>query len=291
MGQELARAFPVARETFQEADDLLGAFLSRICWEGPEEELTLTVNTQPALLVHSIAVLRVIGAELGPVTMAAGHSLGEFSAHVAAGTFSFADGLRAVRLRGRLMAGSGETRPGAMAAVLGLDDDVVEQVCAEASREGALMVPANYNAPGQVVISGDAEALDPVSGALKAKGAKRVLPLKVSGAFHSPLMQPALEGLREGLEGIDFSAASYPVVSNVTAEPVHGGEDARALLLRQIISPVRWGASVGRMVAEGVDRFFELGSGSVLCGLNRRNAPDATCISLGSPGDLDKVAR
>lgn len=290
MGRDLADAFPVARETFEEADELLGVSLSRICWEGPEEELTLTRNTQPALLVHSIAVLRVVGGDLGPVHMAGGHSLGEFSAHVAAGTLSFADGLRAVRLRGSLMADSGEARPGAMAAVLGLDDDVVERVCGEASREGALMVPANYNAPGQVVISGDADALGPVSEALKAAGAKRVLPLKVSGAFHSPLMQPALEGLREGLYGIDFSAASFPVVSNVTAEPVSDGEAARELLLRQMTSPVRWGASVARMLADGVDRFFELGSGSVLCGLNRRNAPDATCTSLGSPADLDKVA-
>lgn len=290
MGQDLAGAFPVARETFQEADDLLGMALSRICWEGPEEELTLTRNTQPALLVHSIAVLRVIGEELGPVVMAGGHSLGEFSAHVAAGTLSFADGLRAVRLRGSLMAESGVARPGAMAAVLGLDDDVVERVCSEASTEGAVMVPANYNGPGQVVISGDAGALAPVSEALRAAGAKRVLPLKVSGAFHSPLMQPAREGLREGLYGIDFSAASYPVVSNVTAEPVEGGEAARDLLLRQMTSPVRWGASVARMVAEGVDRFFELGSGSVLCGLNRRNAPDTTCISLGSPANLDRVS-
>lgn len=290
MGQELARAFPVARQTFEEADELLGFTLSRICWEGPEDELTLTRNTQPALLVHSIAVLRVIGSELGPVRMAGGHSLGEFSAHVAAGTLAFADGLRAVRLRGSLMAESGVARPGAMAAVLGLDDEVVERVCREASREGALMVPANYNAPGQVVISGDADALGPVSEALKAAGAKRILPLKVSGAFHSPLMQPALEGLREGLYGIDFSAASYPVVSNVTAEPVEGGEAARELLLRQMTSPVRWGASVARMLADGVDRFFELGSGSVLCGLNRRNAPDATCIALGTPADLDKVA-
>jgi [acyl-carrier-protein] S-malonyltransferase len=289
MGLDLCNAFPVARETFREADDLLGVSLSRLCWEGPEEELTLTRNTQPALLVHSVAVLRVLGDRLGPISMAAGHSLGEFSAHVAAGTLSFADGLRAVRLRGTLMAEAGAARAGAMAAVLGLDDDVVERVCAEVSREGAVVVPANYNAPGQVVISGDAAALAPVSEALKAAGAKRVLPLRVSGAFHSPLMEPALQGLREGLHGIDFSAARFPVVSNVTTQPVAGGEQARELLLRQLTSPVRWGASVAAMAVAGVDRFFELGSGSVLCGLNRRNAPDATCTSLGTPADLDRI--
>jgi [acyl-carrier-protein] S-malonyltransferase len=289
MGLDLCNAFPVARETFQEADDLLGVSLSRLCWEGPEDELTLTRNTQPALLVHSVAVLRVLGDRLGPVAMAAGHSLGEFSAHVAAGTLSFGDGLRAVRLRGTLMAEAGAARAGAMAAVLGLDDDVVERVCAEVSREGAVVVPANYNAPGQVVVSGDAAALAPVSEALKAAGAKRVLPLRVSGAFHSPLMEPALQGLREGLHGIDFSAARFPVMSNVTMEPVAGGEQARELLLRQLTSPVRWGASVAAMAAAGVDRFFELGSGSVLCGLNRRNAPDATCTSLGTPADLERI--
>ena len=289
MGLDLCNAFPVARETFREADDLLGVSLSRLCWEGPEDELTLTRNTQPALLVHSVAVLRVLGDRLGPISMAAGHSLGEFSAHVAAGTLSFADGLRAVRLRGTLMAEAGAARTGAMAAVLGLDDDVVERVCAEVSREGAVVVPANYNAPGQVVVSGDAAALAPVSEALKAAGAKRVLPLRVSGAFHSPLMEPALQGLRKGLSGIDFSAARFPVVSNVTKEPVVGGEQARELLLRQLTSPVRWGASVAAMAAAGVDRFFELGSGSVLCGLNRRNAPDATCTSLGTPADLDRI--
>jgi len=289
MGLDLCNAFPAARDTFQEADDILGISLSRLCWEGPEEELTLTRNTQPALLVHSVAVLRVLEDRLGPIAMAAGHSLGEFSAHVAAGTLSFADGLRAVRLRGTLMADAGAAREGAMAAVLGLDDDVVERVCAEVSRVGAVMVPANYNAPGQVVVSGDAAALAPVSEALKATGAKRVLPLRVSGAFHSPLMEPALEGLREGLRGIDFSAARFPVVSNVTTEPVAEGGQARELLLRQLTSPVRWRASVVAMAAAGVDRFFELGCGSVLCGLNRRNAPDATCTSLGTPGDLDRI--
>lgn len=289
MGRELALAFPAARETFQEADDLLDFALSRLCWEGPEEELTLTRNTQPALLVHSIAVLRVLSAEAGPVAMAAGHSLGEFSAHVAAGTLSFADGLRAVRLRGTLMAEAGEARPGAMAAVLGMDDAEVDRICADLSSGGNVVVPANYNSAGQVVISGDAEAVERAMEALKGAGAKRVLPLKVSGAFHSPLMAPAAEGLAEGLARADFVPPAYPVVSNVTAEPVTVGATARELLLRQLTSPVRWTAGIRTMVEAGVDRFLELGTGSVLCGLNRRNAPEATCAAVGTPADLEKL--
>lgn len=289
MGRELARAFPPARETFQEADDLLGFHLSKLCWEGPEEELTLTRNTQPALLVHSVAVLRVLAREVGPVAMAAGHSLGEFSAHVAAGTITFADGLRSVRLRGTLMADAGAARPGAMAAVLGLPDGEVDRVCSSVSGAGGIVVPANYNAEGQVVVSGDAEAVDRASGALKEAGARKVLPLKVSGAFHSPLMAPAAEGLREELEGTSFSPPAFPVVSNVTARPVSDPDGARGLLLEQLTAPVRWTACVRTMVEAGVDRFLELGSGSVLTGLNRRNAPDATCIAVGTPADLEKV--
>jgi [acyl-carrier-protein] S-malonyltransferase len=289
MGRDLALAFPAARETYQEADDLLEYALSRLCWEGPEEDLTLTRNTQPALLVHSVAVLRVLAGETGPVTMAAGHSLGEFSAHVAAGTFSFAEGLQAVRLRGTLMADAGAGRRGAMAAVLGLDDAEVDRICAEVSSADAMVVPANYNSPGQVVISGDALGVERAMEALRGGGAKRVMPLKVSGAFHSPLMAPAAEGLREGLEGTEFLDPAFPVVSNVTAEPVSGGAQARDLLLRQLTSPVRWSACIRTMLDAGVDRFLELGTGSVLCGLNRRNAPDATCAAVGTPADLEKL--
>lgn len=289
MGRELAEAFPVAAETFQEADDVLSLHLSRVAWDGPEEDLTLTKNAQPALLVHSVAVHRVIGAELGPVAMAAGHSLAEFSAHVAAGTTEFGDAVRAVRVRGELMYASGEERPGTMAALLGLDDEAVEEVCRVVRNNGKICVPANFNAPGQIVISGDVEGVQEAIGLAKEAGARRAVPLTVSGAFHSPLMEPAKAGLRDCLEEINFSDPVFPVVSNVTAEPVEKGDEARDLLVEQLTSPVRWAASVQKMVADGADRFFELGAGSVLCGLNKRNAKGIPCSSLGGPSDFDAL--
>lgn len=288
MGRELARAFPRARETFEEADDALGLKVSRIAWEGPEEELMETRNAQPAILVHSVAVHRVLEDQLDAVALAAGHSLGEFSAHVAAGTLSFPDALRAVRRRGELMHRSGEARPGTMAAILGLDDDAVDEACAAAEAEGeGRCVPANFNSPGQVVISGDVEAVERAMDETRDRGAKRAIRLNVSGAFHSPLMEPAEEGLREELDALDFQDPRIPVVSNVTAEPVTAGDEARDLLVRQLTSPVRWAASVGRMVDGGVDAFVELGPGSVLCGLNRRNARGVDCASVGEPADVE----
>lgn len=289
MGRELAGAFPEAAEIFQEADDALGFHLSRLSWEGPTEELVLTKNAQPALLVHSVAVHRVIGRELGEVVMAAGHSLGEFSAHVAAGTIEFKDALKAVRLRGDLMFASGVERPGTMAAILGLDDTQVEEVCRVVQEEGKICVPANFNSRGQIVISGEVEGVERAMALAKEAGAKRALPLTVSGAFHSPLMESAKSGLRERLEEIKFSDPLYPVVSNVTAGLVHEGGDARELLVEQLTSPVRWAASVEGMVSGGVERFFELGAGSVLCGLNKRNAKGLPCQSLGQPSDFDAL--
>ena len=289
MGRDLALAFPPAAETFEEADDVLGIHLSRLAWEGPEDELVLTKNAQPALLVHSMAVHRVVEEELGPVSMAAGHSLGEFSAHVAAGTLSFRDALEAVRVRGELMFASGLERPGTMAALLGLDDGGVEEVCRIVTEEGKTCVPANFNSQGQVVISGEVEGVERAMTLAKEAGAKRALPLTVSGAFHSPLMEPAKEGLREELEKIKFSDPTYPVVSNVTSEPVSSGSGARDLLVDQLTSPVRWRASVERMVELGAERFFELGPGSVLCGLNRRIARGIPCISMGNPQDFEAM--
>jgi [acyl-carrier-protein] S-malonyltransferase len=287
MGRELAQAFPQAAEVFQEADDVLGFFLSRLAWEGPETELTLTKNAQPALLAHSVAVLRVVGEQLGPISMAAGHSLGEFSAHVAAGSLSFPDALRAVRLRGDLMFASGVLRPGSMAAILGLDDQAVEDLCLRVQEGGRVCVPANFNCPGQVVISGDVEGIKEAIGLAKEEGAKRAVALFVSGAFHSPLMDSAREGLREELKKTNFSDPVYPVISNVTTEPISTGAQARELLVRQITSPVRWAASIEAMVAMGGDRFFEVGAGSVLCGLNRRVARGLPCKALGEPADLE----
>jgi [acyl-carrier-protein] S-malonyltransferase len=288
MGRDLAEAFPIARWTFEEADDALGTALSRICWEGPESELTLTVNAQPALLVHSLAVWRLLEERQGAVTVAAGHSLGEFSAYVAAGTLAFADAVRTVRRRGELMLHSGEERPGTMAAVLGLDDAVVESLCEEATRAGdGVVVPANFNAPGQVVISGDVEAVARAEVALKGAGARRVIPLNVSGAFHSPLMQVAEEGLREQLESLSLRDPAFPVVSNVTAEGVTSAAAARDLLVRQLTSPVRWVASEQAMLGTGVEAFWELGSGSVLTGLMKRVDRDVPSRPLGTVGEID----
>jgi len=287
MGWELSLAFSQARELFEEADEVLGSHLSRLAWQGPEHELTLTKNAQPALLVHSIAVHRVLCEELGPVSMAAGHSLGEFSAHVAAGTLSFPEALKTVRVRGELMFASGVERPGTMAAVLGLDEEGVEEICRAVQEEGKICVPANFNTQSQVVISGEVEGVERAMTLAREAGAKKAVPLTVSGAFHSPLMEPAREGLRDELEKIKFSDPDYPVVSNVTSEPVSKGSQARELLVDQLTSPVRWRASVEQMVEMGAQRFFELGPGSVLCGLNKRNARGVPCVSLGTPSDFD----
>lgn len=287
MGRELTDAFPEARAVFGEADDLLGFSLSRLMFEGPEEELTATVNAQPALLTHSVAALRVLTPRIGPVACAAGHSLGEFSAHVAAGTLSFADALGAVRRRGELMHEAGRARPGAMAAILGLDDAALEEVCAAV--ETGVCVPANFNSGGQVVISGDEAGVERGMELAREAGAKRALPLNVSGAFHSPLMEPAGQGLAAHLEGLEFDDPTYPVYANVTAAPVTTGEEARELLVTQLTSPVRWSATIPAMVEAGVDHFFEVGPGNVLCGLNRRNARGVPCDAVGTPADLEKL--
>ncbi len=285
MARDLADTFSTAAEVLTEANDVLGFDLAGLMAEGPEDELTATRNAQPAILTHSVAVLRLVRERLGPVAMAAGHSLGEFSAHVAAGTLSFRDALEAVRLRGELMFNTGEERPGTMAAVLGLDDDVLEEVCAQV--EDGVCVPANFNSRGQIVISGDVAGVERGMELAEEAGARRVVRLNVSGAFHSPLMAPAAAGLREKLESIEMRDPDYPIVSNVTARAVTTGSEAQDLLVEQLTSPVRWAESVKTMVEAGVDQFFELGPGSVLTGLNRRNAKKLPCASVGEVGDLE----
>ncbi len=276
MGRDLAERFPEARAVFQEADDALGFALTRVMWEGPDEELTLTRNTQPALLTHSAAVWAVLRAQGVEAVCAAGHSLGEFSAYHAAGSLTFADAVRAVRRRGELMHEAGQARPGTMAAVLGLDDEIVEGVCHEASSEGSVVVAANFNAPGQVVVSGDVAAVERVSPMLVAAGAKKVAALNVSGAFHSPLMAPAEAGLTEQLEAAEFGAPAFPVASNVDATPVSDPVEARALLVRQLTSSVRWTQCVRTMLGLGVTRFLEVGTGKVLTGMLKRIDPAAS---------------
>jgi len=290
MGRDLASASDIARRTFEEADDVLGFALSRLCWEGPEAELTATSNAQPAILVHSVAAYRAADGSLGDVGIAAGHSLGEFSAWVAAGALSFADGVRTVRRRGELMYEGGRQRPGTMAALLGLDDADAERVCREASGSDGECVPANYNSPGQIVISGDIAAVERAMALARQAGAKRALQLNVSGAFHSPLMSVAEEGLRAELDAVDMGTPAFPVVSNVTARPVTDPSEARRLLVEQLTSPVRWTDSVRAMVAAGVTSFAEVGPGNVLSGLVKRTEKGVHTRTFGTAAELEALA-
>ncbi len=280
MGRDLYDTFDGARALFEEADDALGVSLSTIMFDGPEETLTDTRNAQPALLLHSIAVLRTIEAEIGTVATVAGHSLGEFTAHVAAGTLTFEAAIRAVRRRGELMSEAGDARPGTMAAVLGLDDEVVRAVCDAV--ESGVCVPANFNSPGQIVISGDEAGV--VEGMRRAEEAEamRVVRLPVSGAFHSPLMEGAALGLADFLADLTFADPAVPVISNVTARPVVRGLDARDLLVEQVTAAVRWSECVRTMIDAGADTFLEIGPGNVLRGLHRRNARGVPCTSVGT---------
>lgn len=289
MGKDLAERFPAARAVFEQADEALGFALSALMWDGPAEELTLTSNAQPALLTHSAAVWAVLKEADLDVVCAGGHSLGEFSAYHAAGSMSFADAVRTVRRRGELMLQGGTARPGTMAAVLGLDDDVVEGVCREASSEDSMVVPANFNTPGQVVVSGDVAAVERVAPMLVSAGAKKVQPLTVSGAFHSPLMQVAQDGLRAQLETVDFAAPAYPVISNVTAHPVSDADEAKSLLVDQLTSPVRWTHAVRTMLQMGAERFLEVGTGKVLIGMLKRidKAAEGRGTALGTADAIE----
>lgn len=288
MGKDLADAFPEARATFEAIDTALGESLSGVMWEGPEERLQLTEHAQPAILAHSAAVLAVAGPRLGTVAGAAGHSLGEYSAYLAAGALSLVEAARLLRMRGELMRDAGERRPGAMAAVLGLATEQVEQACRESSTPGEVAVAANLNAPDQTVISGDPAAVQRAGEACKAAGGKRVIPLKVSGAFHSPLMAPAAGGLRAALAEAHFAEPGFPVVANASAEPVRTALEARRLLAEQLTAPVRWVDCVRRLAALAPGaRFLELGPGAVLGGLLKRILPDPSYTALGTAPELE----
>ena len=290
MGRAWAEAAEEARRTFEEADEVLGFPLSRLCWEGPEEELALTKNTQPALLATSIAIYRSLlpqGLFVEPVAMA-GHSLGEYSALVAADALDFADALRLVRRRGELMQEAVPVGVGAMAAFIGLDDQAVAAVAKEAS-QGEVCSVANYNSPGQTVIAGHKAAVDRAVALAKERGARKATLLAVSAPFHSPLMRPAREGMAAELAKVTFRAPRVPVVANVDAAPVLTGDDARDALVRQIDGPVRWVESVTWMAQNaGVRTFLEIGAGNVLTGLNRRIATGSVCASLSDPEQLAK---
>lgn len=283
MGRALSEASPVCRTTFEEADDALGEPLSRLCFEGPEDRLVLTENTQPAILAVSVAAWRWLESQgLRPSYMA-GHSLGEYSAHVAAGTLSFADALKLVRRRGRYMQDAVPVGTGAMAAILGLDADAVQAACEEAA-DGEVVSPANVNAPGQVVIAGTTAAVARAGERAKARGARRVLPLPVSAPFHCALMRPAEERLAPELRAASTRNPRVPVVANVDAEVKRTAADAVEALVAQVSRPVLWERVVGRLASEGVRTYVEVGPGTVLTGLVRKIDEGATVLNVDQHG-------
>lgn len=288
MGKNLAESFGAARRVFEEADDALGFPLSRLCFEGPEDRLRLTENTQPALLTVSVAALRVLEQEGFRPGWVAGHSLGEYSALVAAGSLPFRDAVRLVRLRGRYMQDAVPPGAGAMAAVLKPPMDRLERILEEAA-QGEIVSAANFNSPDQIVIAGHAGAVARAGEALKAAGAKRVVPLPVSAPFHCPLMRPAQERLRADLDATAFGDLAVPLVNNVAARVVTSGSEAREGLHLQVSGAVRWTESMRKLVELGCARAVEVGAGAVLCGLMKQIAPQVRMARFGDPADLGKV--
>ncbi len=293
MGRGWAEESVEARAVFDEADqvfaEITGGPLSALCWEGPEDRLQLTANTQPALVATSIAIHRALADRVPPPAMVAGHSLGEYSALVAARTLSLADALRLVRRRGEFMQDAVPVGEGAMAAILGLYADAVGEIAAEASGSDGICAVANLNAPVQTVVAGARRAVERAAELAKDRGAKRAVLLPVSAPFHSPLMRPARDNLEPLLRETEFADPQVPVVSNVDAEPLREGSDAREALIRQVDSPVRWVESIRRLADEGVSVFVEIGPGAVLAGLIRRIVPEATTIGLAEPGGMEKL--
>jgi [acyl-carrier-protein] S-malonyltransferase len=288
MGKALADTFAVCRETFEEADAALGAPLGRLCFEGPDDQLTLTENTQPAILTVSTAACRLLASRGLTAAFVAGHSLGEYSANVAAGTFSFADALRIVRRRGQYMQEAVPVGTGTMAAILGLDAEKVAQACQE-SAQNEVVSPANLNGPGQVVIAGSKDAVARAGDRAKSMGARRVVALPVSAPFHCALMQPAADRLAPELRALAVHDPSAPVVANVDAELKRDGQSAIEALIAQISSAVQWEAVVRRLASEGVTTYVEVGPGTVLAGLIRKIHRDANVVSFGSPDDLPAI--
>ena len=293
MGRALAEASAAAREVFDEVDEALGQKLSTLMWEGPEDALTLTENAQPALMAVSLAVVRVLMAEHGIAistpAYVAGHSLGEYSALAAAGTFGLADTARLLRLRGQAMQRATPVGTGAMAALIGLDYEAAAMVARDAAL-GEICQPANDNAPGQVVVSGHRGAVERAVEIAKARGARRALMLTVSAPFHCTLMQPAAEVMAEALENVEMKPPVVPLVANVTAGVLKEPAAIRASLVRQVTATVRWRECVALMATGGVSFFAELGSGKVLSGLAKRIAPDATAVAAGTPDEIAALA-
>lgn len=292
MARDLVDAFPEARAVFERADSALGgASLSKLCFEGPAEELTLTHNAQPALLAHGAAVWAVAKARIGSrVRAAAGHSLGEFTAYHAAGALDLEAALRLVRRRGELMYESGVQRPGAMAALLGDLNEPIESICERATREAGLVSPANYNCPGQLVISGEVAGVERAMALAKEAGVKRAMRLNVSGAFHSALMQSAQTGLAEAIEKAGFRDPAFPVYANVNASAVTDATTARRLLLEQLSSPVRWTDEITALAQRFPDALYvEMGPGSVLVGLVKKIAPSLKTMTCGTAAEVNQL--
>jgi [acyl-carrier-protein] S-malonyltransferase len=290
MGRGLAQKYEVARRVYEEADDVLGFPLSKLCWDGPEDELVLTEHTQPAILTTSIAVLRVLEGKGLQFDLVAGHSLGEWSALVAAGSLALGDAVRLVHLRGMYMQEAVPVGGGAMAALLGLDLAAACAVCERASRPFEVAEPANLNGGGQIVIAGHAAAIDRAIAEAKAAGAKRAVRLAVSAPFHCSLMQPAADRLAAALADVAVAAPRVPVVANVTAEPTQDASRIKDLLVRQVTSPVRWEESIQTIAKLGVTRAYELGSGAVLKGLVKRIAPAIETTAVGEPHETEAFA-
>ena len=290
MGRDLAEAFTVARDTFAEADAALGYSLSKLCFEGPVEQLKQTEFTQPAIFAVSIAAYRVLASRGIEPQMAAGHSLGEYAACVAAGMMSFADAIRALRSRGQFMQEAVPEGQGAMAAILGLDADAVKAICeAAASETNEIVSPANLNSPEQIVISGSAAGVVRAGELAKERDAKKVVPLQVSAPFHCALMQPAQDRLAEVLKAIEVQNPRFPIVANVTADVTKDGGDERDLLIRQVTAPVRWVESMRRMIDEGATYFVEVGPGKVLTGLLRQIDRAQKCVNVEDSASLEKA--
>jgi [acyl-carrier-protein] S-malonyltransferase len=286
MGKDLCASSSIAAEMFNRADEIIGAPLSKICFEGPEEELRKTENTQPAIFLHSMVLWNVL--KPADAAMVAGHSLGEYSALVAAEALTFEEALQLVRLRGELMQKAGEDHPGTMAAIVGLNPDKITEICSAAAASG-IVQGANFNSPGQVVISGSIAGVRRAMELAKTHGAKLAKELVVSGAFHSPLMQSAKDALKTALNAANIRDARIPVYANVTAKPVRWAGEIKQLLYEQVTSPVRWEESVQSMVSDGATKFIELGPGKVLQGLIRRTAPAVETTGADLIGDLEKL--
>ena len=292
MGKDLFDAYPTAKKIFNEADEALGLSLSTLCFEGPEDTLKLTTNTQPAILTTSIAVLRVLQEHVGMTPdFVAGHSLGEYSALVCAEAMDFADAVRTVRKRGEFMQDAVPVGTGTMAAIIGLQQKQVEELCRQVAQDDRVVTLANINSPGQFVISGHTEAVNKVVELAKEHGAKRAIPLAVSAPFHCSLMRPAAERLEEVLQQVTFHDLSIPLMNNAEASVITSGQDARASLVRQMYKSVEWELSVRRLIEQGVDTFIEIGPGKVLSGLLRRIERKVTGLNISDVKTLEKVVQ